>query len=137
MAHQYNPVFPFSQKHRIVLVSRRSVGIYCIAYRLSFPDSAIIGIVGTEASNYGRCLLGFVGMVGDVLLVVVLAQTVDVAGEGAEAALEGERDVGAAQLTVLHHVIDLQVRIELGELLLYIGRISRAVCSICSLRWSS
>ena len=60
-------------------------------------------------------------MVDHILLVVGQAQTVDVAGEGAEAALEGQRDVGAAQLAVLYHVIDLQVRVEEGALLLDLG----------------
>ena len=78
-----------------IIKCRRGVGIYIY---LLFC-SAIVGVVGTEAGGEGRCLFGFVGMVGDVLLVVGQAQTVDVAGEGAEAALEGERDVGAAQLT--------------------------------------
>ena len=56
-------------------------------------------------------------MVGDVLLVVCQSQTVDVAGEGAEAALEGERDVGTAALTVVDNVVDLQVGVKVGALL--------------------
>ena len=57
-------------------------------------------------------------MDGHVLLVVGQTKTIDVSGERAEAALEGHGDIGASELTVLNDVVDLEVGVEIGVLLL-------------------
>ena len=55
-------------------------------------------------------------MLGLVLLEVSEAQTVGVCSKGAETTVEGDRDVGTARLTVAHHVVNLQVGIQVGLL---------------------
>ena len=55
-------------------------------------------------------------MLGLVLLEVSEAQTVGVCSKGAETTVEGDRDVGTARLTVVHHVVNLQVGIQVGLL---------------------
>ena len=53
-------------------------------------------------------------MGGLILVVVGESEVVDVGREGAEAALEGERDVSATQSAVVGDVVDLQVRVEVS-----------------------
>ena len=60
-------------------------------------------------------------MLSYILVVIVQAVAVNVFGKGAEAALEGHGDIGATQLTVIHHVVNLQVGIKEGALLHHIG----------------
>jgi hypothetical protein len=56
-------------------------------------------------------------MLGHVLVEVSQAQTVDIVGERCEATAKGQRDVRAAQLALFDDIINLQVRIQVGLLL--------------------
>ena len=86
-----------------------------------FLFGAITGHIIGKSGGDGCRFLGFVGVVGSILFVMCQAQTVDIVGKRTEASLERQRHIGAPQLAVLHHVVDFQVRVEIGALLLHTG----------------
>ena len=79
------------QEFFLVFVSNRNYRGYVELQLVAafFLLGTVVGHVVGEAGGEGDRLLGLVGVVLRILLVVGHAQTVDVAGEGAEAALEG------------------------------------------------
>lgn len=55
-------------------------------------------------------------MLRTVVVIVGYTQTVDIAGESAEAFAEHLRHVFTAEAAALHHLFQLQVRVEVGRL---------------------